>query len=115
MGVAWMGKNDRAANRVRTHKGRNGGTLKTGESRRIGRLQRCIRRAFIAADGRPLSTGELARRYYHRDDLEYWHFNNVARAMRSYKAGVRAGIRTEQGRATVWVAKAELLRRIRGE
>jgi hypothetical protein len=100
---------------ARTHRGRNGGTLNAGVTHRIGRLQLCIRRAFIAADGRPLSTGELARRYYHRDDLEYWHFDNVRRAMRSGKAGVRAGSKTEQGRATMWMPRADLLRRIRGE
>jgi hypothetical protein len=39
----------------------------------------------------------LARRYYHRDDPKYWHFDNVRRAMRTGKVGVRAGYKTEQG------------------
>ena len=89
--------------------------LNAGVTYRIGRLQLCVRRAFIASDGRPLSTGELARRYYKRDDLQYWHFDNVRRAMRSGKIGVRAGSRAAQGRAVLWLPRADLLRRIRGE
>ncbi len=97
-------------------KGRLRGLLKAGVPYRRGHLQLCIRRAFIAADGRPLSTGELARRCYARvGELQYWHYDNVRRAMRSMKAGVRAGSKTEQGRAVLWVPKADLLRRIRGE
>ena len=57
---------------------------------RVGRIQRQIKRAFIAAEGRPLLTiGLLERGYPRVAHYELWHYTSIYRA--ASKFAVRVG------------------------
>jgi len=69
--------------------------LTAGQSSRVGRIGRQIRRALIAA-GKPLSTVELVAYAYPRQiRFERWQFNSVRRAAPRY--AVRIGRRRCRG------------------
>jgi hypothetical protein len=75
------------------------------KSHRIGRLQLQVRRAFLAHEGRPLTTPQLMRRCYPRvRDFKVWHYWNVHRA--ALKFAVRLG-RSKRGRGLpiIWAPK----------
>ena len=79
---------------------------------RVGKVQRGIRRAFIANDGQPLLTRELLTWAYPRDT---WHPQNHYRGL----AGAAPKFAVELGRCgkgNLWGPRPELLRKqIRGE
>jgi hypothetical protein len=72
---------------------------------RVGRIQKQIRRAFIASSGRPLLTIDLLEYGYPRvDHYERWHYVSIYRA--ASKFAVRVG---GPGRAfIIWGPKPEL-------
>ena len=66
--------------------------------RRVGRIQRQIRRAFIASGGRPLRIAVLLPWCYPRLSVfKPWHRTNVHRAARRF--AIRVG---KHGRANIW-------------
>jgi len=78
---------------------------------RVGRLQCQVRRAFIAADGRSLSTTDLLRWCYpERRRFERWRSQAVRRAAPKY--AVPIGRRRSRGLPILWAPKPELLRLI---
>lgn len=80
-------------------------------SPRVGHLQRQVRRAFIAANGRPLSTTDLLRWCYsHLRRYERWRCQNVRRAARKFAESI--GRRRSRGVPILWSPKPELLRLI---
>ena len=65
---------------------------------RIGRIQRQVRRAFIASRARPLMIGDLLRHCYPRiAKHKTWHRWNVHRA-----AGKFAVLLSRDRRGNVW-------------
>jgi hypothetical protein len=71
---------------------------------REGRVIRQIRRAMIAASGRPLFTRELIEWCYPGRERQHWHYWSVYRAVKRY------GIRIGRG----WAPNADLRRLIDG-
>lgn len=66
---------------------------------KIGRVQRQVRRAFIASGGRPLPTPEVARRCYPRAvKLEHWQRKNVRRALWKFAVPIGRGRQGREGR-----------------
>ncbi len=51
---------------------------------REGRIQRAVRRALIASDGRPLKTRDLLRWAYPGTEHEFWHYKSIYRAAPRY-------------------------------
>jgi hypothetical protein len=77
----------------------------------VGRVQRQVRRAFIASDGRPLQIGDLlARCYPGTTDHPVWHRTNVHRALPKF--AVSLGRTNAQGRPIMWAPNPELIRLI---
>ena len=77
----------------------------------VGRVQRQVRRAFIAGDGRPLQIGNLlARCYPGTTDHPVWHRTNVHRALPKF--AVSLGRTNAQGRPIMWAPNPELIRLI---
>ena len=78
---------------------------------RVGRLQCQVRRAFIAANGRPLSTTDLLRWCYpHLRRFDRWRCQNVRRAAPKFAESI--GRRRSRGVPILWAPKPELLRLI---
>jgi hypothetical protein len=50
----------------RSRRQSNGRPFVISAKSRVGRLRRCIKRAFIVSDGRPLTTSEILARAYPR-------------------------------------------------
>ncbi len=72
----------------------------TDEDRRraIGRVQRQVRRAFIASAGEPLRIGQLLRWCYPRQArFKRWHRNSVRRAARRFAQPI-----DRDSRGVVW-------------
>jgi len=81
---------------------------------RIGRCQLACRRAFIAANGRPLSTYELLAYAFPRSKAYApWQRWSINRAVRKFGAPLG---RSESGRGApmIWQPNAELKRLIHG-
>jgi hypothetical protein len=79
----------------------------------VGRVQRQVRRAFVASNGRPLQIGDLlARCYPGTTDHPVWHRTNVHRALPKF--AVSLGRTNEQGRPIMWAPNPELIRLIEG-
>ena len=79
---------------------------------RIGRCQLACRRAFIAANGRPLSTWELLAYAFPRSKTyKPWQRWSINRAVRRFGAPLA---RAESGRGApmIWQPKPELMRLI---
>jgi hypothetical protein len=77
---------------------------------RIGRVERQIRRAFIASDGRPLLTIDLMRWVFPRvSHYEAWRYWSVHRA--ATKCAVKVG---RCGKGNLWQPNNQLLARIKG-
>jgi hypothetical protein len=72
---------------------------------RVGRVQRQIKRAFIASLGSPLTTSDLMRRAYPRgwDHSESWRYTEVRLAASRY--AVRIGRSTRRGRPWLWALR----------
>jgi hypothetical protein len=78
---------------------------------RVGRVQRQVRRALVAAGGRPLSTTDLLRwSYPHLRRFECWRCQAVRRAAPKY--AVPVGRRRSRGLPIMWAPNAKLLRLI---
>ena len=79
---------------------------------RVGRLQRDVRRCFIAADGCPLAVSDFLPRCYPRaQSYARWQYRAVGRAARRF--GVSLGrAESRQGRPVIWIPNAELRRLI---
>ena len=79
---------------------------------RIGRIQRQIKRTFIANPGRPLTTSELIRCAYPRLKVfETWRYEQVRVAAERF--AVRIGVaKTRRGKPILWLPNAELMRSI---
>ncbi len=75
-----------------------------------GRLQRQIRRSFIAAAGKPLSTTEILTRCYPAARRQHWHYWNVRRALPRYAIPIGRG--SGYGPPTIWAPNAALRRLI---
>jgi hypothetical protein len=82
---------------------------------RVGRLQRDVRRCFIAADGRPLTISDFLPRCYPRvQSFSHWQYRAVGRAARQF--GVPLGrAESRQGRPVIWIPNDELRRLINNE
>lgn len=79
---------------------------------RIGRVQRQVKRAFLAGNGRPMTTADLARWCYPRvKRYRDWHYRNVRRAAEHWAERIAPG-RGGQGHSVTWRPKPELLRLI---
>ena len=75
----------------------------------VGRVQRQVRRAFVASNGRPLQIGDLlARCYPGTTDHPVWHRTNVHRALPKF--AVSLGRTNAQGRPMMWAPSPELMR-----
>ena len=76
---------------------------------RVGRIQRQIKRAFIASGGQPLLTIHLLEHGYPRvDHYERWHYVSIYRA--ASKVAERVG---GPGRAfIIWGPNRELTKRL---
>jgi hypothetical protein len=74
----------------------------------IGRRQRQIRRAFIAANGEPVRTSTLMAWVYPHatGKLEVWRWPDVARSARRFGVNIKRGL---------WAPNEASLRQIRGE
>jgi hypothetical protein len=82
---------------------------------KVGRLQRQARRAFIASGGRPLRTGEVARRCYPRAvKIGNWQREAVRSALHKFAVPIGRSSRG-RGRPTIWAPKPELERAIKGK
>jgi hypothetical protein len=69
---------------------------------REGRLARQIRRAFVAAGGKPRCMGELLRWAYPAlDRFEHWHRGNVRRVLPRYAEPVGRSSRG-RGLPVIW-------------
>jgi hypothetical protein len=78
---------------------------------RTGRIQRGIRRAFIAANGRPLCIRELlARCYPATDDHPHWHRWSIHRALPKY--AIPIGRSKARGCPIMWAPNSELMQLI---
>ena len=76
---------------------------------RVGRVERQVRRAFIAGKGRPLTTIDLMRWAFPRATrYEPWRYWSVHRAAKKFAIKVR---RWDKG--NLWVPTPDLARRIR--
>ena len=79
-----------------------------------GRVQKAVRRALIASDGKPVSTSEIMAWAFPRLDGRYghgsWRYWSAHRSARKF--AVRVG---KRGGTVVWAPRPELLRQIRGE
>src|SRR5262249_23195815 len=86
-----------------------------GKTPRIGRIQRAVRRGFIASQGEPLSTSQLVARAYPRlKAFAIWQYAQVRSAAARWC--VRIGrVRGRRGIAVLWSPNAELRRAISGE
>ena len=80
----------------------------------VGRVQKAVRRALIASNGKPVSTSEIMAWAFPRLDGRYgsgsWRYWSAHRAARKF--AVRAG---KQGHSIVWAPNAALMKQIRGE
>jgi hypothetical protein len=90
----------------RTHR-KNGLPIVISSKSRIGRLRRCIKRAFIVSNGEPLTTSEILPRAFPR--------------LTHYPCGLRWGLRLAllreaepiarnrfgRGRPNLWAPKAD--------
>jgi hypothetical protein len=71
---------------------------------RVGRVQRQVRRAFLASNGKPLSTAELIRRAYPRlRKFESWRYRQVREAAERW--AVRIGVAGLRGEPVLWMPK----------
>jgi hypothetical protein len=74
---------------------------------------RQVRRCFIAAGGKPLSTSQIMPWIYPQlDRFKHWHRWSCRRALLRY--AVPAGRADAQGRPIIWAPKPELMRLITG-
>jgi hypothetical protein len=72
---------------------------------RLGRIKRQVRRAFIANNGRPLTTGELLPLCYPRlKRFDDWHRWSVRRAL--LQLAERVGRRMGRGLPFLWAPKS---------
>lgn len=79
---------------------------------RVGRIQRQIRRAFIAHGGSPLNIGQFLEWAYPASERHpIWHRTNVHRALRRFAVSL-GRIPDRPGRPCVWAPTPELKRRI---
>src|SRR5215472_3103108 len=77
---------------------------------RIGHVQRQVRRCFVAAGGRPLTTGELIRWTYPRQTkFESWQYAQAR--LSAERWAVRVGT-AGRGAAILWSPNDELSRLI---
>lgn len=78
--------------------------LKAGKPDRVGRVQRQIRRALLAADGRPVSIGELLPRCYPRSTkYTRWQRWSIHRALPRFAVPLGRYM-SAQGRPMLWRA-----------
>ena len=76
---------------------------------RVGRVERQVRRAFIASHGQPLLTADLMHWAFPRATrYEPWRYWSVHRAAKKFAIKVR---RWDKG--NLWVPTPDLARRIR--
>jgi hypothetical protein len=91
-------------NGARKHS-RNGRFVVIAGKSRIGRLRRCVRRAFIASDGQPLTIGQILPRAYPRlKHYPHGHRWALVRALRREAVAIGRMLRG-RGRATIWARK----------
>jgi hypothetical protein len=82
---------------------RRGAPIVVSSKSRIGRLRRCIRRAFIASNGRALTTTEILRRAYPRFTRYPCGYRwGLRRALRQEAVAI-ARMRFGRGRPNLWV------------
>jgi len=75
---------------------------------RVGRVERQIRGALIASNGRPLQTVDLMRWAFPRATrYEPWRYWSVHRAARKFAIKVR-----RCGKGNLWIPMPDLARRI---
>jgi hypothetical protein len=75
------------------------------------RVERQVRRPFVASNGRALQIGDLlARCYPGATDHPIWHRTNVHRALPKF--AVSLGRTNAQGRPIMWAPNPELMRLI---
>ncbi len=93
---------------------KNGASLSVGgKSARVGRVQRQVRRAFIATNGRPIQIGDLLPRAFPQaKTYARWMRKSVQRAIPKF--GVSLGRINARGRPSLYAPKPELARLIRG-
>jgi hypothetical protein len=78
----------------------------------VGRVQRQVRRAFIASNGRALTTAQLARWCYARGGrLQPWHYRNIKQAARRWAIQIDR-CRGGRGHAVTWQPRPDFLRSI---
>jgi hypothetical protein len=74
------------------------------KSPRIGRIQLRVRRALIAADGKPVTITDLLQYCYpFTDRFKMWHRTNIHRAV--HKFAVEVGRRRCRGAPILWALK----------
>jgi hypothetical protein len=95
--------------RTRTSRGRR---LVIASETRLGRIKRQVRRAFIASNGRPLTTGELLPICYPRlTRFQDWHRWSVRRAL--LPLAIKVGRRMGRGLPFLWAPKSAAMLPIR--
>ena len=81
---------------------------------RIGKLQRATRRALIYSDAQPVTTRDILRVAYPRQDrFLHWQYKDARRAAPRFAIPSGRSDRGK-GRAVNWVPRPELLDLIRG-
>jgi hypothetical protein len=86
---------------ARTHTYKGAPIVIAGKNR-VGRLRRCVRRAFVVSDGQPLTIGQILPRAYPRMRCySRGHRWSLVRALRreAVAIGRMLGAR---GRPTIW-------------
>jgi hypothetical protein len=83
---------------------------KPPEWRRIGHIQRQIRRAFIANGGKPLTTSELAKRCYPRLAGLKQNWRRAQIRLAAERWAVRLGVaRHLRGKPIIWAPKPGII------
>ena len=72
---------------------------------RVGRIQRAVKRSFIANPGCPLTTGQLLKRAYPRQQrYQHWQYAQVR--LSSERFAQRVGVaRNQRGKPVLWAPK----------
>ena len=83
---------------------RSGLPIVVASDSRIGRIRRCVKRAFIVSNGQPITVRDvLARAYPRLRRFNDWHRWSCRRALLTEGAIVIARMRFTRGRPNLWL------------
>ena len=89
------------------------GTMK--RRRKVGRLQRAVRRVFAASNGEVAQTADILRRAFPGlTKFEGWRYRAARRAAMRFAIPIGRSERGK-GRPVLWAPRPELMARIKGD